>query len=83
MDPTTLLRDPLAIDIQGSGNAFAITFAGRQIGQANSYDNACVRALAAEKRLQQTSRRCLCCGETFTARGPWLRLCDPCKGAYA
>jgi len=26
-------------------------------------------------------RRCLCCGGTFVAMSPYLRVCDLCKGS--
>ena len=71
------------VEIYGSGKSFGISFNGQQVGQANSYDNACVRARAAESRLQQQPRICMCCNTPFIAAGPFLRLCAHCKETYA
>lgn len=72
-----------AIEIRGCGNSFGIFHNGRQVGKANSYDNACIRARTATNRLQQVDRACMCCRQTFTAEGHFNRLCTNCKEAYA
>ena len=71
------------IEIRGSGNSYGIFYAGQQIGKANGYENACIRARTAESRLQQQPRICMCCNRPFTAAGPYLRLCGHCKETYA
>lgn len=71
------------VEIRGVGNSYTVEHDGRVLGRANSYDNACVRARAWENRLQQEDRHCVCCGQTFTANGHFIRLCDGCKQALA
>ncbi|CDG38562.1 MULTISPECIES: hypothetical protein [Asaia] len=29
--------------------------------------------------VERIDRKCLCCGAWFTAKGRWLRLCQPCR----
>lgn len=71
------------IEIRGSGGSFAVFHNGIQLGKANSYDNACIRARAWENRLQQQPRACMCCQHEFIAEGRFNRLCTSCKGYLA
>ncbi|HBD90230.1 MAG: hypothetical protein A2092_15780 [Rhodobacteraceae bacterium GWE1_64_9] len=71
------------VEIRGSGDSYAIFHKGRQVGKANGFDNACVRARVWESRLQRQHRNCMCCGELFEAQGRFNRLCIPCKQVLA
>ena len=71
------------IEIRGSGGSFGVFLNGVQLGKANCFDNACIRARAWENRLQQQQRDCICCGHEFTAEGRFNRICGTCKAYLA
>ncbi len=78
MSAAGIFTDMAGLEILGCGARFSIRRGGIVIaGHYSSHGNAVAALRGVERRIATKTRRCMCCGGSFTSTGN--RLCEPCK----
>lgn len=73
---------PGALDVRGSGEAYAVYLGPTRITAFfGSWSAANSAASTIEERSRQTKRPCITCGKTMLSTGPHHRMCTACRSA--